>query len=151
MVRNNGDAYARYASLLQERFGIIEPAEIAAQNFVSFYSLAVPKAIVSKALEKGWSVDPSFAGLHERVRKDADGKPVDSYSMLSWVGRFTRTGGVTQELGRRDTPQIAEYARAIGQTTLVPGDVDYLAGRAVQEVDSDLQSVVALRQAFGGR
>lgn len=151
MVRNNGKAYAGYAEKLLSRFGSTEAAEIVGRDFVAFYCLSVPKTIVSKALEKGWLVEPCFAGLHTRQREESRTRLAGTYSMLSWVGRFSRYSGMTQELGRRDTPQIADYARVIGKTTEMPVDVDYRAGESGDQVSADLRSVVALRESFGER
>ena len=151
MVENNGRAYAGYADGLQARFGRAEVSEIARQDFNAFYCLALPKAIVSRAFHRGWLVEPSFSGLHRRVRRTDDGRPSTTYSMLSWVGRFTRYDPSIQQLGRLDTPGVADYARVIRSTTTAPSDVDEAVGEISGDVAADLASVVERRRAYQER
>ena len=148
MIETNRDAYAGFSEELLKRFGTIDAREIAGANFEGFYSIALPKVIISEAFDRGWHGETAFSGLYRRTRESPDGRPSSVYSMLTWVGRFNRIEPSESPLGRADSQINRLYAEAIREITREPEDVEVAASKVHEEIRADLNSVVSYRDEF---
>ena len=142
MVESNRDIYAGFSQELSGRFGTDDAIEVAEKDFEGFYCAALPKVIISEAFVRGWRTEIKFAGKHQRIRSTPSGEPPSTYAMLTWVGRFDRSGSTEGQLGRSNERL---YAQSILEVINEPEDVDLAASKVKDEVEADLNSVVCFR------
>ena len=148
MVERNRDTYSGFADALKSRFGTTNVTQIADDDFYGFYCLGVPKVIIGEAFDRGWSVDPKFSGLYQRLRTTSDTDSSSTYAMLAWVGKFRRRVPEEQPIGRIHTPSDGEYVELIGRVTNEPEDIDAAAKQHEEVVRTDLGQVVAMRKHY---
>ena len=145
MVAANQETYTGFSHALSDRFGEIDPNMIAANDFMGFYCLALPKVIVSEAFERGWLAQPRFAGLYQRPRSPDTGITSSTYSMLAWVGRFDRIVRGQLSLGLQQT---TDYAKLISELTFEPEDVDDVSRKVHRETRANLEEIVSYRNSY---
>ena len=145
MVEQNQAQHTEFSEELEGRFGTSDAREIAADCFIDFYCLGLPKRIVGMANSRGWRTEIKFSGRYERTRHSTG----QIYSMLAWVGKFERLHTTQLELG--DTKSNDEYAKLIKEVIRKPKDVEDVAGQIKDEVECDLASVVSARQEYQAR
>ena len=148
MVETNQRAYVGFASALKQRFGTNDLDNIATDDFLNFYCIALPKLIVSEAFQRGWQARARFSGRYQRVRETSAGATSTKYSMLAWVGRFYRHRPEQLKLGLTQAPSVRDYAQLIGELTDEPEDVDLATSRVREETEADLERIVSFRDDY---
>ena len=144
MIETNRATYAGFGEALNRRFGTEDATVIAGDDFSAFYCIALPKVIVSEAFNRGWSVTTDFAGQYRRLRDSGSSQ----YSMLNWVGRFSRHEPEQIELGRSGAISDREYAQVISRLTRNTEDIDQLLSTDLVNTKIDLDDVVSYRDQF---
>ena len=148
MIETNRSAYSGFSRALEQRFGSGEPESLACRDFDSFYSIALPKVIISEAFERGWNAKAKFSGRYQRARKTTGGTLSSTYSMLAWVGRFDRYRPDQLKLGLPDATRSRDYANIINNLTHETLDVDQETSTSYGETEFDLAQVVAYRDEY---
>ena len=142
MMEQNQIQYTGFSDALRSRFGTSDVRQIAADCFVEFYCVGLPKRIVSMANSKGWRTEIKFSGTYQRIRHLTG----EVYLMLAWVGKFKRLYTGQLELG--DKKSDDEYATLIGETIHEPEDVDNVVHGVKHEIERDLATVVSTREEY---
>ena len=148
MIEANQAQFPEFANALEKRFGINDAQDLADSWFPSFYSIALPKIVVSEAFDLGWSSTPLFAGQYKRTRATLQGDAVGTYSMLALVVRFDRHRREELKLGSSHVPRTREYGSTIKELTHETRNIDKETSGAYDKTASDLEQVVAYREAY---
>lgn len=144
MIQKNCTTYAGFSQSLDRRFGTGDAKTIAQIDFSGFYSIALPKVIVSEAFKRGWNVSTNFAGQYLREGNLGSSR----YSMLNWVAKFYRQENINNELGLSNAANTNEYALGINELTRQTKDVDQALIADREPTKSDLDEVVSYREQY---
>lgn len=100
--------------LLQSRFATDNAESLYHQNFDDFLKLAIPKALLSRALDKDWMLDRSLSYLAYEFRRQPP--TIAPYTMCHYVVHFQRCSpSMMGQINRQFIPQALRvpYGAAI--------------------------------------
>lgn len=128
--------------ILAARLGTADVGELYVNEFPEFMKLAVPKALVSRALKKDWILDPDESYLAFEFDRQTKGE--EPYTMLHFVLNFRRCNPSTEAMINPDGPLpaavISDYTRGVRSlfsTQVV--DID----KEKKQVEGDLKKQLA--------
>jgi hypothetical protein len=128
VLENNLLDMPELKAILVERYGSETAEALFAKNFDEFLKLAVPKALISRAVIKDWILDSELSYRAFEFRRRPEG--VDPYTMLHYILHFRRcVPSVTAQLNPHPLPHMirAAYASAVKVVFSSPTeDVDIL-------------------------
>ena len=147
VLHENQDCYPSFADRISYRFGTTDVEQVAVEKLLDFYSIALPKTIVSVAFESGWLARPTFSGFYRRTRGQV-GIPSSTYEMFCWVVRFDWNEPHMQGEVDREDESMAAYEELVGNLTSMPVDVDRLTEKDLPCISESLSRVVASRDEY---
>jgi hypothetical protein len=109
-IQRNVDRDPALTAILTQRLGTADVAAIRAQNFESFFKIALPKLIATLVIEKDWCLDTDTGVALYEIQRNPEGQP--PYKMLH----------IVMDVARQDPP---ETRRGPGETIAPAALRDY--------------------------
>ena len=151
LMDSNRSEYSEFSRTLEKRFGTSDPRILAAEEFSGFYCIALPKMIVNEAFKQGWTAVVRFSGQYQRERSSLAENDSTKYSMLAWVGQFSRNMPLQLEMGSPQIPNSNDYAATINDLADQGQEMEQSIVDKYEDIKSDLAAVVAYREGFLNR
>lgn len=147
VLNDNQNRYPSFEDRFCRRFGTTDVAQIASARLLDFYSVALPKTIVSVGFDNGWIAKPKFSGFYRRTREE-NGTPASTYEMFCWVVRFEWYNPGASSRTVSEVRRTARYEELVGDLTRIPVDVDRLTSVDSSSIRKDLELIVASRDDY---
>ena len=146
VISNMGNLDFRQAFM--KRYKHDQVQKFLSEDFAEFFSLALPKFIIQRALyDHGWEVTPGATYLFHRDNKWDENKP---YQIMHAVSVYKRIQGFKE---RVDVPNTSQYIRSV--TQLINNGVEWVdsiikSPSTHRLLKEDLRQIVAFRKVKSG-
>lgn len=149
LVQHNLDQRPEFLSRWIEEFAEVPPGSLAQQDFVRFFTIALPKLLIEHGLSLAWDVTSDGRLLYQRARGQ------NTYTMMCEVLTFTRLSSSPKtELFnlQQGLPSQFTFQRANSRVldgawkTITRVDDEIVTGDTRVKVMAHLEKVLAFRQ-----